>query len=250
MVRPAFCRRRKDGKAMNSDDKAFFQELLEDGNYLGAAQFLREQDMNASRRGAYMGQVVQQVINDLGRARSKNDRERVVFLRSALAWMLKDFPGLASVYREQLRLANGGNDLFPDFARGVRNMGDVISGRKTVQEGVEDAQEPLESLADKASDFFRDGLNQVGDFFAGLNRAPFGSNPESSETSDATSEDAKHGEAEPTTGDESQAPHQNSRPVDISVDEIEITTETIEEADAPLPHNIHRAGDDGENQRL
>ncbi len=200
---------------MNSEEKAFFSELISDGNYLGAAQYLREISLPKAQRSAHMGKVVQAVIQDLGAARSRSDRERVVFLRSVLAWLLKEYPGLGSLYREQLRLASGGTDVLPELARGVRNMGDVLSGKKTVQEGMEDAAEPLESLADQAGNFIRDGLNQVGDFFANLNR-----DPQSSAGSGGDKKSA------PGTEDEEE-----SQPVDI----------TIEDADDPLPNDIHDA---------
>jgi hypothetical protein len=203
---------------MKSEDKEFYDELIEDGNYLGAAQFLREIDLPRARRSAYTGKIVQAVIRDLGSARSKNDREKVVYLRSVLAWLLKEYPGLASIYREQLRLATGGRDVLPEFARGVRNMGDVLSGKKTVQEGMEDAAEPLESFTDQAGNFIRDGLNQVGEFFAGLNRGF-----DSDETGPAGERKAADAE-EPV------------QPVDIK----------IEDADDPLPHDIHDADSDGD----
>jgi hypothetical protein len=201
---------------MNTDDKAFFEELLAEGNYLGAAEFLKNIDLPRARRAAHTGKIVQAVIRELGSARTRNDRERVVFLRSVLAWLLKEYPGLASLYREQLRLATGGSDVLPELARGVRNVGDVLSGKKSVQEGMEDASEPLESLADQAGNFIRDGLNQMGEFFAGLNRG-FDEKPEAG----AQASDEDSGEDD-----------EPAQPVDIK----------IEDADDPLPHDIHDAG--------
>lgn len=208
---------------MTEEQKQFLFELVDEQNYLGAAQYLRETETDKSMRSARMGTVVEAVIRDLDKARSRSDRERVVYLRSVLAWLLKEFPGLASIYREQLRVASGGNDVLPDLARGFRNVNDVLSGKKTVQEGVEDASEPLEGLADQAGKLFTDGLNQLGDFFSKMN----GGSPADE------SKKEKPGQSASKTKEAEGSAQDPSTPVDI----------VIEDADDPLPHDIHDAED-------
>lgn len=205
---------------MTVEQKDLLSELLNDKNFLGAAQYLRELDLEKAERSARMGGVVSHVIQDLGRARSGGDRERVVYLRSVLAWLLKEYPGLAPIYREQLRIATGGGDVFPEFARGMRNMQDVFTGKKTVQEGMEDAAEPMESFAEQAGEFIKDGLNQFGSFFSRMNQ----------NMNRDRSENGEHAKDSGTSGDREE---DEARPVDIN----------IEDADDPLPHDIHDAGD-------
>lgn len=211
---------------MTVEQKDLLSELLNDKNFLGAAQYLRELELEKAERSARMGAVVSAVIQDLGRARSGGDRERVVYLRSVLAWLLKEYPGLASIYREQLRIATGSGDIFPEFARGVRNMQDVFSGKKTVQEGMEDAAEPMEGFAEQAGEFIKDGLNQFGSFFSkmneNMNREGSSRNSGTKNGTSQTAEDSKSS----WNGDDEE-----SRPVDIN----------IEDADDPLPHDIHDA---------
>ncbi len=211
---------------MTEEQKNFVRELIDEHNYLGAGQYVREIDMEMAMRSARMGTVVEAVIRDLDKSRSKSDRERVIYLRSVLAWLLKDYPGLASIYREQLRIATGSNDIIPELARGFRNVNDVVSGKKSVQEGVEDAAEPLEGLADQAGKLLNQGLNQLGDFFGRLNAE----NPE------------KNGEIDPDSDsdlDMDDGQDKEGDSVDIKIDkEGDSVDIKIEDADHPLPHDI------------
>lgn len=202
---------------MNTEQNKFFIDLIADRNFLGAAQYLKEFSLDGGERSALMAKVIDALVTALDSARSNNDRERAVYLRSLLAWLLRDYPGLAAMYREQVRIATGNDAVLPDLLRGIRNAGDVFTGRKTVQEGVHDASEPLENLGGQAGELLKEGLNQIGEFFAGFSRPR-----------DKTDESGN--------GDEGAA---NSEDREDREDQPGVEVK-IENADDPLPHDIHK----------
>lgn len=208
---------------MNTEQNKFFMDLIVDRNFLGAAQYLKELSLDGAERSALMAKVIDALVTALDSARINNDRERTVYLRSLLAWLLRDYPGLASMYREQVRIATGNDAVLPDLLRGIRNAGDVFTGRKTVQEGVHDASEPLENLGGQAGELLKEGLNQIGEFFAGFSRQR-----------DKTDESAESGESDESgNGDEGTADSGDSE------DQPGVEVK-IENADDPLPHDIHK----------
>ncbi len=162
--------------------------LIEERNFLGAQLFLREAEIADDEKGELLGLLATAVVDELGRTR-REDRERLAYLRSVLAWILREVPGLSGLYREQLREISGGADAFADLRRGLRSLGDVAAGRKSVSEGLSDATdearrrfeeaadelgsgEPPEDVADflaAAEKGIRGGLEQLGAFFRAMN---------------------------------------------------------------------------------
>jgi hypothetical protein len=140
--------------------------LITDRNYLGAQLFLKEAELEKDERDELMGMLATSVVDELSRTR-RDDRERLVYLRSILAWILREIPGLGSLYREQLRAATGGGDVLTEFTRGLRNFGDVASGRKSVGEGFSDAAEDARRNFEDAGERFRSGESgeRVNEFF-------------------------------------------------------------------------------------
>ena len=101
---------------------------LEEKNYLAACLYLKNEELPDESRYELTGEVAKYVVEDLA---SERNKEKILYLRSVLVWLFKDIPGLASVYREQLRLASGGPNLMRDFVRGVRNFSEFGSGAET-----------------------------------------------------------------------------------------------------------------------
>ena len=187
----------------------FLRDLVADKNYLGAAQYLKELPLEAAERSAKMGTIITAVVDDL--ASHGNNRERTMYNRSVLSWLLRDYPGLATLYREQLRLTSGDTGVLPELTRGFRNMGDVLSGKKTVVEGVQDAAEPLGDIAGQAESSLQDGLNRIATFFAGFSRK------------------------------DEQDDHNTESKDGVSTEDGESIVVNIENADDPLPHKLHEA---------
>ena len=167
-----------------ANPRAHLTRLVSDRNYLGAQLYLREADLERDERNELLGMLATAVVDELSRTR-RDDRERVVYLRSVLAWILREVPGLGSMYREQLRSSAGAGDVVSQFARGMRTFGDVAAGRTSFSDAAdearhnfEDATERLRSgeSSDQVSEFLssaekgiRDGLDQLGAFFQALN---------------------------------------------------------------------------------
>lgn len=171
-----------------ANPKAHLTRLITDKNYLGAQLYLKQAELETEERNELLGMLAASVVDELSRTR-REDRERIVYLRSVLAWILREIPGLGSLYREQLRGAVGGADLLSEMARGFRNFGDVASGRKSVGDGLneaaDDARRNFEDTAerfrsgesgDRVNEFIsgaekgiRQGLDQLGEFFRVMN---------------------------------------------------------------------------------
>lgn len=231
---------------MNNEQQDFVKDLIHQKNYLGAYQYIRELDVERAERSAAIGLVVTAIVEDLS-VQPRQNRERVIYLRSILSYVFKEYPGLASLYREQLRIAQGKDDLISEVFKGFRNVADVAAGRKTVNEGVEEAAEDLrdgferttgssfDDLGRNAEKVIRDGLEQVGNFFAGLN------NPRRP-GEDSRDDDENRGNEEPKSGQstpgKAKETHENP---DIAEDVEEAVHITIENADDPLPEDVHDA---------
>jgi len=171
-----------------ANPRAHVTRLIEESNHLGAYLYLKDTELERGEYVELVGILAGAVVEELSRTR-RDDRERLHYLRSILAWILRDVPGLGSIYREQLRESRGGGGFLSSVTRGIRNAGDVSSGRKSVSEGFEDAAEDVrrnfESAADavksgeagsqlneflgSAETGIRQGLDQLGEFFKTLN---------------------------------------------------------------------------------
>lgn len=167
-----------------ANPRAHLTRLISDRNYLGAQLYLREAELESEERNELLGMLATAVVDELSRTR-RDDRERIVYLRSVLAWILREVPGLGSMYREQLRGASGGGDVVSQFARGLRTFGDVAAGRTSVSDAADEARHNFEDATERfrsgesseqVNDFLssaekgiRDGLDQLGAFFQAMN---------------------------------------------------------------------------------
>lgn len=173
-----------------ANPRAHVTRLIAECNYVGAYLSAKDDSFDALEQKELVGAIAASVVDELSKTR-RDDRERVLYLRSVLAWVFRDVPGLSALYREQLREARGGGggDFLGPLVRGMQNVGDVATGRKSVQEGLQDAadearrgvEETAESLRSsepgaKAAEFLsfaeqriRQGLDQLGAFFRTMN---------------------------------------------------------------------------------
>jgi len=190
-----------------ADPRAHVERLIEQSNHLGASLYLKEAELDRSEYVELVGVLAGAVVEELSRAR-RDDRERIHYLRSILAWILRDVPGLGPLYREQLRDARGGGGFLESLTRGIRNAGDVTSGRKSVSEGLQDAAEDVRRNFDNVSESvnsgeaesrlneflgsaesnIRQGLDQLGDLFRTMNDR---SESDSTDTPTAAGQDAE-----------------------------------------------------------
>lgn len=162
---------------VDRDDIMFkLHEYLADRNYIAACLYLKNEEVLEDTKHEMTGVVSSRIIDDLSVEKS---REKILYLRSILVWLLKDIPGLATVYREQLRLASGNQAFMQDIFRGVRNFADAATGgaSETVNEKVEEAARNMrpEVIQEKVKDFFSqagvdidDGIRKAQAFFDSL----------------------------------------------------------------------------------
>ena len=174
---------------MEKEDIMFkLQGYLEDRNYIAACLYLKKEDIPEDIKYEITGEVASRVVDDLA---TEKNREKILYLRSILVWLFKDLPGLASAYREQLRLASGNQRFVNDILRGVRSFADAATGgaSETVQEKAEEVADNLnlDEIQEKVKDFFsgagvnlEDGVKRAQEFFdnlAGRRQNPSGDNP-------------------------------------------------------------------------
>ncbi len=185
-----------------ANPRAHVNRLINERNYLGAYLFLKETELERDEHVELVGVLASSVVDELSRTR-REDRERIFFLRSILGWILRDVPGLGSLYREQLRDARAGNDWLGSVSRGFHNARDMATGRKSVSEGFqeaadeakrnwEDAAESIRSgdtgsrlteFLGSAESGIRQGLDQLSAFFRTLNeQAADGEKPDESQS--------------------------------------------------------------------
>ena len=188
----------------DANPKAHVTRLIGERNYVGAHLYLKEAELERAEYLELVGSVAGAIIDELSMTR-RDDRERVYYLRSLLAWIFRDVPGLSALYREQVRESKGGTDVLGGLFRGVRNIGDVASGRKSVSEGIQDAAEDARRNVEDATEAaresdagarigeflsfaekgIRDGLDQLGSFFRSLNETDDSAPADEPEQSDA-----------------------------------------------------------------
>jgi hypothetical protein len=180
-----------------ANPRAHVTRLIHESNFVGAYLYLRDVELEKDEHDELVGLLASAVAEEISRTR-RDDKERVYFLRSVLAWILRDIPGLSALYREQLRTQHGGSDFLSTVARGMRNIGDVATGRKRVSEGIQEAADEARHNLDEAAEAIRSGeaksrvneflnsaeqglrqgLDQLGDFFRALNESEEGSSGE------------------------------------------------------------------------
>lgn len=223
-------------------DAARFAALLEAENWLGAWSLLKSQALDRAAEGARVGELAGALQRALTAARAKDDREKVNYLRAVLAWALRDYPGLAALYREQARPAS-----LPGVPDGLqelwRDFNDILAGRKGLDEefrermrtaaGAMNEQgfpgDELRRLAREAEREIQRGVAGLKDFLGGLWGA-------AGPGADAGRGGAADGEA-PTGGAETGAPGAGA----ADADQPPPRRVKIEDADAPLPHETKKA---------
>lgn len=140
---------------MNEAFDVKFSRLIRDGNYLGAGMLLKGRELSAEEESELAGELAGAIVDELSRLDRRQDRERILYLRSVLGWLMRDIPGLSSLYREQLQAAEGApTGPMADLYRNFRTFADVASGRKKFSEGAEETAENLRRGFEDAAEAF------------------------------------------------------------------------------------------------
>lgn len=179
--------------------KGYIEAAIDDGNYLSAYMTLQREKQKDGALGEqevidFTGRIVERIIDDLSRLPKRENRERIVYLRSLLVWIFKDVPGLSGVYREQLRILTGQTGPIADLLKtlNLRGVSNITGNEDAVADEVEDVvdtiKQNLEDVAEKVRtgdvneqvrDFFtaaesgvRQGIRQLNDVLRSFNRPP------------------------------------------------------------------------------
>jgi hypothetical protein len=223
---------------MNQDNVTFdrdrFESLIKEGNHLGAWSLLKAARLDRTEESILVGLLANSLVASIAASRGQDNREQQAYNRSLLAYILKDWPGLASLYREQTRqsiptfLPDNIQDLWQEFS-------DVLSGRKTLDESfrqrMEEARQkareygvetdPLRDFARDAERELRRGAEEMKDFLKNIfQSSPGGQDNDGGQAAN----DGSAGKTDKGTNDNEPA---------IKV--------KIQDADDPLPKDIHQA---------
>jgi hypothetical protein len=234
----------------DANPRAHVTRLISERNYVGAYLYLKEAELERAEYLELVGSLTAAIIDELSKTR-RDDRERIYYLRSVLAWIFRDVPGLSSLYREQIRSAKGGSDLLEGLFRGVKNVGDVASGRKTMSDGIQDAAEDARRNVEDAADAVRGsdagarigeflssaergiktGIEQLGAFFRDLNTSGSDGEPESDVDQPSDTEQAARADADRDVEDAEYEEMENPNPESDTRDDPDATAE--EEGEDP-----------------
>ena len=200
-----------------------FDKNIAEANYLAAYAFAQSQGRDKQAQAANIGKLAQALVKQLSADRAKDDKEQLMFHRSLLSYVLRDFPGLASLYREQIRSVGPG--LVPESMQDLwRDFNDIISGRKSLDEELRQRFDEVKHRAQEAGfkpeNVLRgaeEGLRQGFEGLKNLFNSVFG-------VPQAPSQPSPN--ANPSDDDSSQTDNYKVR---------------VENADDPLPGAIHTA---------
>lgn len=209
------------------EHRAEFEQLIADKNFLGAWVMLKESRIRKNQEARYVGSLANSLVEEITLARKSDDRERVAYLRSLLAYVLKDFPGLASLYREQIK---GSGALVPDGIQDVwQEFNDILAGRKGLDEAFKQRVEEARARVERDSGldgFIKEAQQGISKGFEGFKSfvdGLFAAAPDSAQKSTTEAEVPKDSAASGASGEKQS----------IKV--------KVEDADAPLPHDIKDA---------
>ncbi len=141
---------------MSADNQERIENLMQQKNFLSAVLLLQESQLDTAVKHELLGRIAEQVVTEIDATR-REQRERRVFLRSLLQMIFREVPGLAAVYRDQVRAVTGEGDPMQQMYKNVKNWSDVASGRKSVRDGMDDTAESVRQGFEEAGESVRNG---------------------------------------------------------------------------------------------
>ncbi|MBN1646689.1 MAG: hypothetical protein JW874_01535 [Spirochaetales bacterium] len=164
-----------------------YEQLLAEGNYIAAYSNLKEEKLERNERNELAGLMVNDILKDLDAQPAKNNPERRKVLRSLLLWIFRDYPGLAQIYKSQIRAGASENrnllSLLGDLSnpetakeRVSEEMDNLMDNvRQNLDDTAEDiksgrAQDKVRDFIDQAETNIREGIRNLADIFESLNK--------------------------------------------------------------------------------
>ena len=164
------------------DFKEKFLKYLDEENYIAAYSNLRESGLNKMDRNELAGLYVKDILEKMDALPVRGASEKKAALRSFLLWVFRDYPGLANLYKGQLRghlsdrknfISFIGDMKDPDTAKErigeeVNNFFDGV--KQNLDDSADDikngrAQDKVKDFIDQAESNVKEGLKNIADIF-------------------------------------------------------------------------------------
>ena len=169
------------------DFKEKFIQYLNEENYIAAYSNLRESKYSKMERNELAGILVNDLIKELDAIPTRGKSEKRTMLRSMLLWVFRDYPGLAQLYKNQLRSNDSDQRNLLTF---LSDMRDPDKARERVGEEVDNlfdnvkqnlddtaddiktgrAQDKMKDFIDQAEHNIRDGIRNLADIFESVTK--------------------------------------------------------------------------------
>jgi hypothetical protein len=190
---------------MNQDEKrSYVGQLIDSGNYLAAIICIKELQEDYLK-AELMGKMVNRITDEMNTYTTRRNQEKILYLRSLLMWIFRDFPHLGRIYREQLNAVQQPSNPF-NLLNGLKTLGSASLDQKEMAENIEDTVDSIKQnfedatesvkngeVEDKINDFFnmagdgiRKGLKGLSDFFGNMNRQPDEQAPDKTQAPEGT----------------------------------------------------------------
>ncbi len=187
-------------------DREYYSELLEERNVVAALRYLQRTDLSSTQRDRELGRLVNMTLAETAVAAERGERDRAVFWRALLSWVLREAPPLSSLYREQLRVE------FAAFGHVQDAMGSMFGQRAgdRVERAVTEARSRFEDAArafdsgdteaalrtvfEQVEHGLREGLREFQNAFAGESNRESGGHRRSRTTDEEPGTAADDGE--------------------------------------------------------
>lgn len=141
--------------------KEHINGLIADKNYLSAGLHIVEMQ-NKDLQKDLLGKTANAIVAELESLPWRQNKERVYYLRSLLAWIMKEIPGLSHLYREQLKHATG-HSAISDI---IKKTANIPTNPEEAVDAVRDTMEQLKSNIDDTTDAISSSdLKSTGDKF-------------------------------------------------------------------------------------
>jgi hypothetical protein len=190
---------------MNQEEKrGYVGQLIDSGNYLAAIICIKELAEDYLK-AELMGKLVNRITDEMNTYTTRRNQEKILYLRSLLMWIFRDFPHLGRLYREQLNASQQPANPF-NLLNGLKNLGSAPLDRQemaenledtvdSIKQNIEDATESVKNgeVEDKINDFFsqagneiKKGIKGLSDFFGNISKKPDEQAPDKSQAPNET----------------------------------------------------------------
>ncbi len=173
---------------MNREEELdHIRDMINNGNYLGAGRRILNLHEGEPERDDLLGEMAMAAVDELNNLSPRSNGEKIYYLRSVLAWIFREVPGLSFLYRDQLKYSNPGiESVFDFFKKRTHFPSSPEDAVETVKETVENIKQTVDDASEKiskedirkttddilqqAEKGIKDGVNMVSDFLKSMDK--------------------------------------------------------------------------------